>query len=441
MQADRRSSMAGPPRRGMDRIPRRPIVAIGALAATLAVGFSLLGGADRGPGAGPTGGAGSSTTASNPPIPGHEVYGFVPYWEMDGSIADHLDGTDATTIALFSVTHTGKGGLATNLTGYRRIVGPIGQRIIADVHQRGRRVDIAYTSFGEARNATLFASEALQERVITALVAFRSEVDADGLAVDVEGIANSDIPAYGVFIGRLRAALRADGPSTRLTVTAGAGQQGSVLAAAANLAGADRIFLMGYDYRTVTSQPGASAPLARRDGGERTLGWSLDLYAALGIPADRTILGLPLYGMSWPVASADLGAAATGRGAIWVPRQNLATLDDPSLVPSYDSVEDVAFLAIPDGAAWRAVYYDTPTSLTAKLALADDRGLAGAGFWALGYERGLPDYTDLIATFRAGRLAVLASPSIGMSPGTSDQPAAASGSPAAASGSPSAGAP
>ena len=31
------------------------------------------------------------------------------------------------------------------------------------------------------------------------------------------------------------------------------------------------------------------------------------------------------------------------------------------------------------------------------------RGLAGAGFWALGYERGLPEYTELIATFRAGR--------------------------------------
>jgi hypothetical protein len=28
--------------------------------------------------------------------------------------------------------------------------------------------------------------------------------------------------------------------------------------------------------------------------------------------------------------------------------------------------------------------------------------LAGAGFWAIGYERGLPDYTELIATFRAG---------------------------------------
>jgi hypothetical protein len=38
-----------------------------------------------------------------------------------------------------------------------------------------------------------------------------------------------------------------------------------------------------------------------------------------------------------------------------------------------------------------------------KLGLANELGLAGAGFWALGYERGLRDYTDLIADFRAGR--------------------------------------
>ena len=53
---------------------------------------------------------------------------------------------------------------------------------------------------------------------------------------------------------------------------------------------------------------------------------------------------------------------------------------------------------------WNAVYYDSPRSLTPKLLLADERGLAGAGFWAIGYERGVPGYTELISTFRAGEL-------------------------------------
>ena len=45
-----------------------------------------------------------------------------------------------------------------------------------------------------------------------------------------------------------------------------------------------------------------------------------------------------------------------------------------------------------------------PSEPRTEAPLADERGLAGAGFWAIGYERGLPDYTELIATFRAGQL-------------------------------------
>ena len=73
-----------------------------------------------------------------------------------------------------------------------------------------------------------------------------------------------------------------------------------------------------------------------------------------------------------------------------------------------DVVEDVAVLTVPDGQRWQSVYYDNPASLTPKLEMADQRGLAGAGFWAVGYERGLPGYTTLIASFRAGQLATTA---------------------------------
>lgn len=351
-----------------------------------------------------------SIARAAPPLPGHEVYGFVPYWEIDGTIAAHLRATDATTIGLFSVTHTGRGALATAQNGYRRLVGPIGRRIIDDARTAGRRVEVAWTSFGRQKNAALFDSADLQDRVIAALVSFRAELGVDGIAVDVEGIDDGDIPAFGAFIGRLRTALRADEPAATVTATTGAGRQGAALALAATLAGADRIFLMGYDYRTAASEPGASAPLARRDGAERSLTWSLDLYAAAGVPVERTLLGLPLYGLAWPTAGAEVGAEATGRGDIWVPRRNLDAIRDPAASPGYDEVEDVGFLAIPDGDGWQTVYYDTPQSLTPKLGLANERGLAGAGFWALGYERGLSDYTDLIAAFRAGRSMAAASP-------------------------------
>ena len=389
---------------------RRPVVAVVlallALSIAVAVATSRPAEADRS-GAAATASPGSSPTrAPSPvPVPQHEVYGFVPYWEMDEGIADHLAATDLTTIGVFSVTHRKNGSLSTGENGYKRITGPIGRRIIAEAHKRGARVELVYTSFGLGKNDQFFTNEAARSRTVTELVALAKDLRVDGIDVDVEQLGVMHIPTYGTFVGQLRAALRAANPDAQVSVATTANVRGSAMAAAASAAGADRIFMMGYDYRVAGSEPGASAPIARRDGSEKTLDWSLDLYRDAGVPPERTILGLPLYGMVWPVAGPEIGAAATGRGEIWVPRRNLATLAAPDASPSYDAVEDVEVLVVPDGKGWQAVYYDTPASLTPKLAVADRRGLAGAGFWAIGYERGLPDYTSLIATFRAGRLA------------------------------------
>jgi hypothetical protein len=50
------------------------------------------------------------------------------------------------------------------------------------------------------------------------------------------------------------------------------------------------------------------------------------------------------------------------------------------------------------------VYFDSPRSLTPE----DGRGRharpGGVGFWAIGYERGLPGYRELIRTFADGKL-------------------------------------
>ncbi len=342
-------------------------------------------------------------TSTTLPIPGHETYGFVPYWEIDADLADHLAGVDLTTLALFSVTPGRDGTMATGERGYRLIDGDVGRRIAREAHARGTRVELTFTSFGADRNRRFFGDDRAQQRWIETLTSYVHERGLDGVNVDVEGLPPDLVPAYGGFVGRLRAALREADPRAEVSVATGAHELGAAMAAAASLAGADRVFLMGYDYRTASSEPGATAPLERAGlGGD--LASSLDLYAALGVPVDRTILGLPLYGVSWPVVSGELGAASAGRGDVWVPRRNLATFQDPTFAPTYDPTESVEFYATGGAGDWSAVYFDSPRSLRPKLVLADDRGLAGAGFWAIGYERGVPGYTELIAEFRKGRL-------------------------------------
>lgn len=358
------------------------------------------------------------------PEPKHEVYGYVPYWEMDESIADHIGRTDLTTLALFSVTHKRHGDLD-DQTGLRRIRGEVGRAMIQAARQRGARVEIVYTSFGGAKNRSFYGDPKAQDRWLEELVGLVEELDVDGVNVDVEALPIELVPDYGAFVGRLRTALRERRSEAQVSVATQANEVGAAMAAAAGLAGADRIFLMAYDYRWAGSEPGASAPIDRIDGEVKDITWSLDLYGTLGVPTDRLILGLPLYGVTWPVTAPGFLAPSSGRGDAWVPRRNLGVFADPTFEPTYEPTESVEFYTVPSafatappsgtasgvGAraspepiAWNAVYYDSPRSLAPKLRLANERGLAGAGFWAIGYERGLPDYTDLIATFRAGQL-------------------------------------
>jgi Glycosyl hydrolases family 18 len=358
------------------------------------------------------------------PDPKHEVYGFVPYWEMDDTIAEHIRSTELSTLGLFSVTHRRNGKLDEQ-TGLQRIRGRVGRAMIRAAQDRGTRVEIVYTSFGATKNRRFYDEPKAQERWIGEIVGLVEELGVDGINVDVEALPFELVPQYGAFVGRLREALRARQPDAQVSVATQANEVGAAMAAAAAGAGADRIFLMGYDYRWAGSEPGASAPIDRLDGETKDLVWSLDLYGSLGVPPERLILGLPLYGVTWPVIGPGFLAPASGRGDAWVPRRNLRVFQEPGFTPIFEPTESVEFYAVPtayasarpsanvpgvaaspspEPIAWDAVYYDSPRSLTPKLRLADERGLAGAGFWAIGYERGLPDYTELIATFRAGKL-------------------------------------
>jgi spore germination protein YaaH len=287
--------------------------------------------------------------------------------------------------------------------------------LIREAHKRGVAVQLVYTSFGTARNQQFFTSLAVQDATIDALVGMAARIGVDGINVDVERVDVELAPAFGAFVGRLRTALRVSLPAGQVSIATTSGPIGAAMAAAAANAGADRIFIMGYDYHYAGSDVGASAPMDRRDGAAPDLVWSLDLFESMGVPIEKTILGLPLYGMRWRVAGPELGAPRLGDGAIWVPADNPRFLASPPAPPELDPIEIVEFYAVAPTvspvpgdsratAGWQAIYVDSTRTLAPKLALADARGLAGAGFWAIGYERGLSGYRDLIARFAAGKL-------------------------------------
>ena len=438
------------------------LLVVGVVVAGLALANGLSGPT---PAASPTAGPGESgnflptdaptlapTPTPRPETGGTELYGYLPYWQMTSTMATYLRSTPLTTLALFSVTARSNGRLNTSPQGYKRITGSIGERLIGEAHERGAKVELVFTSFGADRNAAFFgrvvegsgasgspplaSSPAASGgssgaptggaptgasrtpapsppatpgaprtppwmRTVGELIALVTELGVDGINVDVEALDPIDLPAYGAFLAALRLELDTRRPGSTLSVATEAGPRGSGNAAAAFAAGVDRVFLMGYDYHWSGSAPGASSPIDRTEG-IYTLRWSIDRYVELGIPRDRIILGLPLYGMRWRVAGPIRFSDVIGKGVTWVPNQHKELVLDPDFHPGYvlDEVSQVFWEQ--DGNDWLVTYYDSPATLRPKLALALDNGLAGAGFWAMGYERGLPGFLELMRDFRGG---------------------------------------
>ena len=383
-------------------------------------------------------GSGVPTAAPTPtPRPGEggtELYGYLPYWQVTDSMAAYLHDVPVSTLAMFSVSARRNGAVDSRDPGYKRITSELGRRIIADAHARGTRVELVFTSFGGDRNGIFFGRLAAPvrnptssaqpspgsspqavptpsgsplpaappwQRTVGDLARLAVNLGVDGINVDVEQLDERDRDAYGAFLVALRTAVREFIPDGTLTVATEAGLRGIGNALAAVEAGVDRIFLMGYDYHWSGSQPGASSPVDRSDG-LYTLRWSIEQYVNAGVPRDRIVLGLPLYGMTWKTTGTDRTAPVLGKGASWILNQHQDVLLDPAFLPGRDTLEVSEFFVKPEGDAWRVTYYDSPATLRAKLAFARDQGLAGGGFWAIGYERGLPGYLQLMRDFRDG---------------------------------------
>ncbi len=347
------------------------------------------------------------TATPTPPLGGTDLYGYLPYWEMNATIAAYLDQVPVTTLALFSVSAGLDGGIRHNDIGYKRITGPIGQGIIADAHARGQHVELVFTSFGAGLNASLLGSSAAavshRGRAVQELVALAVGLRVDGVNVDVEE-ASGDVGAgYTAFMTDLHAGLTAAIPGATLSAATGISHDGALLAADALSSGANRIFLMGYNYHWSGSGPGASAPIHNKDLG-LDLMQSIADYVDSGVPRTRILLGLPLYGMSWPVAGPDLPDVVIGRGVSWIPADHASDLSAPTFSPTLDSYEMSDSFLAQSSDGWLATYYDSPRTLLPKLELARSQGLAGAGFWALGYDHGVPGYLDLMTSFRAGKI-------------------------------------
>jgi spore germination protein YaaH/flagellar hook assembly protein FlgD len=339
-----------------------------------------------------------------------EVFGFLPYWEVNAS-STTLDYAKLSTIAFFGVGADASGNLirtnadGTTTVGWSGWTSSKMTSIITAAHQNHTRVVLTVQSFGWTtgqldRQKLLLGSSTARLNLARQIAAAVRDRGADGVNLDFEPLASGYDTHFTALVRTIRAELDRVAPGYQLTFDTTGYIGNYPIEEATAPGGADAIFIMGYDYRGASSSPvGSVAPLTRSGYDIRD---TVAAYAARVSPS-KLILGVPYYGRAWSTNTDLLGASNTSGGAN--PASATVVYETALTYTSqygrrYDPAEGVAWTAYRREnctttygcvTSWRQVYFDDATALRAKYDLVNEANLRGVGIWALGYDGARPE--------------------------------------------------
>ena len=186
---------------------------------------------------------------------------------------------------------------------------------------------------------------------------------------------------------------RRDGKDYSLTIAGAAGSWYLNQIEAVKVADiVDHIFLMGYDlHGPWDTSADFNAPLYTPSGaspqGKSSIADSVQAYLDKGIPVEKLVLGMPLYGYAYQgVSSQNNGLYSTYTSAKSVSYRTLKKnyLSNAAYRQYRHQEAQVPYLY----GSRTFISYDDAESLAAKAALARSRDLGGIGFWELSQDDG-----------------------------------------------------
>lgn len=345
-----------------------------------------------------------------------EIFGFLPYWEVDDS-STTLDWRTLSTVAYFSVGCTSSGALAKTdadgslSSGWAGWTSSKMTSIINAAHHNQTRVVLTISCFawsgsGASRQAALLGSATARSTLAKAAAAAVRDRGADGINLDFEPIVAGYADEFTALVRSVRSELNKVAPGYQLTFDTMGSIGNQPIVAATAPGGADAVFIMGYDYRTDgSSVAGSQSPLT---GPRYDLTDTIKAYTAKISPS-KIILGVPYYGRAWSTATSAVNAPTLSPAKYGAPAAP-TYVQAADLVAQYgrryDSVEQSPWTAYRKetcttaygcNTAWRELYYDDAASLRLRYDLVNRTSLRGAGIWALGYDGTRPELRQALA--------------------------------------------
>lgn len=322
-------------------------------------------------------------TAYTPPPPGSTppdvtVYGYHAYWTGDPL---DLDFNRLTHLAIFNVDLNSDGTLSST-DNWTDVAGDV----VDLAHAHGVKVHVCMTSFEDSVTNSVLSSSSRRATTIAALKALVDDYGADGVNVDIEGLDSDQRDNMTAFIEELGSAV------DEIYIAMPAIDWNGAFDYEALADASDGLFIMGYGYHWSGGDPGPVAPLyGGSPWSDYALDWTVEDYLQNGAPADKIILGLPLYGREWPTTSSAVPGEATGTGVAFTMS---AALDEAATHGSlYDEPTHTPYILQSNSQLW----YDDVESVRDRIAFAVDEGLQGVGFWALQYEGDAASFWSMVS--------------------------------------------
>jgi spore germination protein YaaH len=316
------------------------------------------------------------------------VFGWHPYWS--NGLEQHYDWSLLSDLSYFAYEVNATTGQAINT--YNWASAPVVTQAIAN----GVKVHLCVTLF--SNHATFFGNASARQTLITNLINLVQQRGAHGVNIDFEAVPAAQSANLTAFMIALSTQLKAAMPQAELSMAIPAVDWSAVFNVSALHPYVDLFIIMGYDYYWGGSaQAGPTDPLyAFSSAYNYNLSRSISYYLHAGAPRNKVLLGLPYYGREWETQSNTIPANTTGN--FHASRTYKAVRDNPATYANraFHTNSVSSYFSYPSGSNWRQCFINAEQTLARRYQLALQRGLAGIGIWALGYDAGYSELWTLL---------------------------------------------
>ncbi len=253
-------------------------------------------------------------------------------------------------------------------------------------HAQGYQVwGLITNGFSASRTRSFLPSAAKREKIIRQLLYYAKLYDLDGINLDFESMYLSEKDDYVALARELVPLAHAQGLSVSVDVTFLSTSElwSRCFDRPALSAVCDYVMVMAYDEHTSASDPGSVG----------SLGWveyGLQRLLREGqVPASKLVLGVPFYTRLF-----ETKPGWKGKVTVYSMNGVRNLLAEKGLTPSWDAAAGQHYVEFTEDGWRNRLWIEDADSMTARVQLVHEYGLAGIAAWRRGFE--LPDIWPVI---------------------------------------------